>query len=443
MSSTSHHSAPGAAGALEEMRGQVRELTETLWAARPTRELTDTVASIEALKSTLDALELDVVAELEATDAVKDEGWASTRDFVTAVSGGHVGSGPQLVRLSGDLTKAFFAPVGQGLADGWLSTAKAGVITRAVDALPGTCDRQRAVSVMLDEAKRLNASELTKAGKHLLRIVDPDGENRADEQALDQEERAAHRGRFLGVTPDQCGGAWIRGRCSAEDAALLRSALMPLAAPVPTGTPTCESSTCDTPGCGHDGRDPRDHGARMLDALTELCRRAQTADLLPEQHGATPRVMLTLDFETLRNQSGHATTEDGIDIPAGALRRLCCDAEVIPVVLGTRSEVLDVGRLRRLVTAAIWKALVARDQRCRFPGCRRPPLMCHAHHVVHWVDGGPTSLDNLLLLCGHHHRLVHSGPWRVQLDTAGEAVFHPPPGTTRERLISPRPPPRE
>jgi len=95
------------------------------------------------------------------------------------------------------------------------------------------------------------------------------------------------------------------------------------------------------------------------------------------------------------------------------------------------------------VTPAIWKALVARDRHCRFTGCRRPPLMCHAHHVRHWVDGGLTSLDNLLLLSGHHHRLVHAGPWQVELDPAGDAVFVPPQGLTRDRLIAPRPPPGE
>lgn len=442
-SSSQHQPIGGAAAVLEGMRRQVRELARTLWAARPAGELTDTVAAIESLKSTLDGLELDVVAELEATNGVREEGWASTRDFVTAVGGGHLGSGPQMVRLSRDLAEEVFTPVADGLGDGWLSTAKAVVITRAVTALPGACDRRRAVEVMLDEAKRLNASELARAGKHLLHVIDPDAQDRADERALDREARAAHHGRFLGVTPDQCGGAWIKGRCSAEDAALFRSTLMPLAAPTPTGEPTCQPETCQTPGCGHDGRDPRDHGARMLDALTELCRRAQTAELLPDQHGATPRVMITLDAETLRTGIGQATTEDGLDIPASALRRICCDAEIIPVVLGGRSEVLDVGRLQRLVTPAIWKALVARDRHCRFPGCRRPPLMCHAHHVVHWIDDGPTNLANLLLLCGHHHRLVHSGPWRVELDPCGHAEFRPPPSMTRERLVSPRPPPRE
>jgi hypothetical protein len=427
-------------GALEAIRRQVRELSETLWAARPARELTDTVTSIEALKSTLEAVELDVIAELEDTGGVREEGWASTRDFVTAVAGGDHGSGPRMVGLAEDLTTDLFAPVASGLRDGWLSSAKAVVITGAVNALPSTCDRSRAVTLMLEEAKRLNASELRRAGKHLLTVVDPEGDDRRLERALDREERAAHLHRFLAVTDDRAGGNWLRGRGSAEDSALIKTTLMSLAAPVPT---VCDPNTCRVPGCGHDGRDPRDHRARMFDALVEVCRLVQTADLLPQQHGARPRLTVLMDHVDLVAGLGVGVTEDGTEIPASAVRRLCCDAEVIPAVLGSAGEVLDVGRTSRLVTAAIWKGLVARDRNCRFPGCRRPPLMCHAHHVKHWIDGGPTSLENLLLLCGHHHRLVHAGPWRVELEPGGNVGFLPPPGATRDRLIAPRPPPRE
>ena len=80
----------------------------------------------------------------------------------------------------------------------------------------------------------------------------------------------------------------------------------------------------------------------------------------------------------------------------------------------------------RLVTAAIWKALVVRDRHCRFPHCTRPPIMCHAHHITHWIDGGATSLDNLLLLCGHHHRLIHAGPWVIKTTAPGQFAFLPP-----------------
>ena len=223
-------------------------------------------------------------------------------------------------------------------------------------------------------------------------MLDPDGEDRRDERALDRVERAAHLNRHLTITEDHAGGAWIKGRCSTEDAALIKATLIPLAAPHPSTGPVCDPDTCTVPGCGHDGRDPRDHGTRMLDALVEACRRLQTTDLLPDSHGASPRITVTMDLTDLRDQSGFGATETGEQLTATTLRRICCDADLIPAVLGTDSAVLDVGRTQRLVTAAIWKALVARDQHCRFPNCTRPPLMCHAHHIVHWVDGGPTSL---------------------------------------------------
>lgn len=166
----------------------------------------------------------------------------------------------------------------------------------------------------------------------------------------------------------------------------------------------------------------------MWDALVGLAQHALDTDLAPECHGARPRVTITIPWDTLRRGVGLASTEDGLDLTAGAVRRLACAADVIPVILGSRSEVLDVGRLHRLVTAAIWRALVARDQHCRFPGGTRPPVMCHAHHVVHWADGGPTSLDNLVLLCGHHHRTVHGTPWQVRIGADdGRPEFLPPP----------------
>ncbi len=87
------------------------------------------------------------------------------------------------------------------------------------------------MQVLLADAKALDASELKKIALHLVTVVDPDGEERRDEKALDRQERAAHHGRHLSVTDDQAGGAWIKGRCTAEDAALIKATLIPLAAP--------------------------------------------------------------------------------------------------------------------------------------------------------------------------------------------------------------------
>ena len=101
---------------------------------------------------------------------------------------------------------------------------------------------------------------------------------------------------------------------------------------------------------------------------------------------------------------GCATTETGEELTAWTVRRLCCHADLIPVVLGGPSEVLDAGRTQRLVTPAIWKALVVRDRHCRLPGCTRPPVMTHARHLIHWADGGPTTLGHLRPASPHHPR---------------------------------------
>jgi hypothetical protein len=134
----------------------------------------------------------------------------------------------------------------------------------------------------------------------------------------------------------------------------------------------------------------------------------------------------------LRKPDGSGWLDTGEELPAGTLRRLACDADLIPAVLDSASVPLDLGRTHRLVAFALWMALIARDRHCAFPGCRRPPIMCHAHHIRHWADGGVTSLDNLVLLCGTHHRLIHDTPWQVRLSREDRRPeFLPPP--TRHR----------
>jgi hypothetical protein len=108
------------------------------------------------------------------------------------------------------------------------------------------------------------------------------------------------------------------------------------------------------------------------------------------------------------------------------VRQLACDAKVIPAVLGGDGQVLDLGRSRRLITGALRRALEVRDRGCAFPGCDRPPRWCDGHHIHPWVDGGPTSLDNSVLLCGFHHRVIHRGHWIVRLGGNGLPEFIPP-----------------
>jgi hypothetical protein len=95
-------------------------------------------------------------------------------------------------------------------------------------------------------------------------------------------------------------------------------------------------------------------------------------------------------------------------------------------VLGSHSEVLDVGRMRRLVTPAIRKALILRDRGCCFPTCDRPASWCETHHAVPWVEGGATSLDSCLMLCRRHHVIIHEGQWQVRFGPDRHPEFIPP-----------------
>jgi HNH endonuclease len=120
-------------------------------------------------------------------------------------------------------------------------------------------------------------------------------------------------------------------------------------------------------------------------------------------------------------------------------RRLACDAGLIPAVLGAASERLDVGRLRRLVTPAIRRALNLRDGGCRFPGCDRPVAWCDAHHLLSWIQGGQTCLANMILLCRRHHVLVHEYDWSIRLDHhTGVVTAHDPTGRPLDLVSHPR-----
>ncbi len=130
-------------------------------------------------------------------------------------------------------------------------------------------------------------------------------------------------------------------------------------------------------------------------------------------------------------------TEEGSRVSAETSSRLCCDAEVVPIERGADGSVLDVGRRQRTVGWRLRKALDARDGGCRFPGCGSR-LRTHAHHITHWAHGGETAMDNLVLLCPFHHRAVHEGGWRVEMDERRVPNFFNPLGVPMP--VVPEPP---
>src|SRR4051794_36074606 len=309
---------PGASPtqALADAVALVRDAAETLWSARSDDELVEVVGLVQEVTSALAAVEAGAVVEVDARDLARERlHYGSTGDWLTHLAGLRHGEGKRRVKqahaLCGPLTRTR-----QGLLDGTVSPSQAEVIVRTVDDLPpGDWVRRRGEKVLLRQATHLTASELAKAGRHVVEVVDPDGVERRLEAALERDERAAHLNRYLTISEDRAGGVRVRGRGSAEDGALLKAALMPLTCPEPVTDP--ES--------GEQYPDPRDHGTRLWDALVATARHALATDLPPQTHGTPARLLVTLDHATLRDALGVGTTADGTDLPPEALRRLACD----------------------------------------------------------------------------------------------------------------------
>lgn len=301
------------------------------------------------------------------------------------------------------------------LAAGGISRAHAGVIVQVMDTLPaGLGDEalEAAERQLVGWCRQFDPVEVARLGRRLWEVVDPDGADAREAELLERREREAKRQRYLSFGPDGFGRHGLRGRFDTEAAAIISAALDPLAKPL--------ASTAD-------GSDPRGPAQRYADALVEVCRRQLDAGDLPSRGGEKPQVMVTIGLDQLQTRTGSGLLDTGERLSPGAVRKLVCDAQVIPAVLGGDGQPLDLGRASRTFSSAQRRALGLRDgDGCAFPGCDRPMAWCDGHHIRHWIDGGSTDLANGVLLCGCHHTTIHRGDWVIQLAADGRPAFHPP-----------------
>jgi hypothetical protein len=173
-------------------------------------------------------------------------------------------------------------------------------------------------------------------------------------------------------------------------------------------------------------------GKAAPEALHQLARHATNHtescnDASPSRHS----LIVAITLEALQPGIGTADIQGHGTLTAGAARRLACDWGIIPAVLGTDSEILDLGSRNRLATPTIRRNIAQRDGGCLFPGCDRPPVGREAHHRQHHIDGGPTAEHNLDLFCPFHHHLVHEGGWSYHIIDKTTLAFQPPDGRPR------------
>jgi uncharacterized protein DUF222/HNH endonuclease len=174
--------------------------------------------------------------------------------------------------------------------------------------------------------------------------------------------------------------------------------------------------------------DDRTAGQRQAEALADACGYVldhASSGVLPESGGHRPHVNVLVRLEDLENRARAGCLDFGGIASPGALRMLCCDASVVPVVMNGRGQPLDVGRATRTIPDGLRRAVAARDRGCAHPGCGRPMTWADCHHIVPWECGGETRLDNLVALCRVHHRQIHSTEWIVRIRD-GLPEFVPP-----------------
>ncbi|HKV87699.1 MAG TPA: DUF222 domain-containing protein [Candidatus Dormibacteraeota bacterium] len=270
-----------------------------------------------------------------------------------------------------------------------------------------------AVGAAFNESKLLGLAREASPGKFHYQCLHYRHSVDAARYAAEQELLAEQRHLRLTTAEDGC--LVMMGVLDPTGGAAVRSALEPLAH-------------------RSGAHDHRTREERLADALVELATGARPVSL-----------QVTSSVETLLAVAGApgAETQFSLPISSRTVERWACDCSVTRILLQD-SVVIDVGRSKRTVEGPVRRALEARDGHCRWPDCDRPPKWSAAHHVVHWVNGGSTGLDNLILLCHRHHRMVHEGGWQlVRSEGDGDIIVIAPMITFGEdRSASANGPPR-
>ncbi|WP_395726787.1 DUF222 domain-containing protein [Nakamurella sp.] len=306
----------------------------------------------------------------------------------------------EYVRVATALTK--LPQVDEAFAQGTLSYSKVRAVTRVADRV----DEE----TLLEQAKVHSAAQLEKVVR---------GYRKADRVDRPVEERRRARWFY-----DDDGMLVLSARLTAEEGALFIAALE-----------QARTGELEPAGCPDEAVDPAQLPSDV-DALVALATMAQAAGPVDSSGDDRHLVVVHADALVLAGEQdpgpdAQCRIEHGPGLTAVAARRLACDAALVAWVSSAvhPGEKLKLGRKTRKISAALRRALRFRDGGCQFPGCPRKRFL-DAHHVVHWADGGPTNLRNLILLCQRHHRAVHDDGFTLNpLPEPGRWVFHRPDGT--------------
>ena len=322
----------------------------------------------------IDMLQLEqsrLAAEFQASGQWDLEGFNSAYDWIRInckvpghVAGNYLAVGAHMAQLGQSV---------QAVLKDEISFAHLAVMAHTADA----------VGKAFDETKLLPLAKEHSPGQFYFKCLHY--RHSMDAKKYAQEQNDLETNHHLTLTTVESGHLLINGVLDPVGGAAVRTALEPLAR---------KSGE----------HDDRKLPQRYADALVEMASGGKPAN-----------IQVTATIETLKGLAGAAAGEMEFSLPvsAVAVQRMACDCSVTRILLSQESLVMDVGRAKRIVSAPLKRALKTRDSHCKWPGCDRPASKCDGHHLWSWIEGGPTDLDNLVLLCRRHHRMVHEGGWQL------------------------------
>jgi hypothetical protein len=324
-------------------------------------------------------------AEFAATDAWEEDGSASAIDWIRFNC--HLTSVAAADRIAvGESLQGMPRSVEAAL-NGEIGFAHLKAMARTADAVGDRFDE----SGLLEKARENSPGKFHFICQHY--------RHAADRKGYEAEQNELVEKRKLTISTCEDGAVLVNGVLDPVGGAALITAIEPLA----------------RKSGAHDDRSLE---RRRADALVELASGG----------GSQAQIQVTSSIETLLGLVGAPGAEMEFSLPVSSttMERLACDSGIARVLLDSESTVIDVGRSKRVVSEPARRALTARDGHCRWPGCDRPASWSAAHHVVHWIHGGTTDLDNLILLCHRHHRMVHEGGWQIVRGDDGRMLTIPP-----------------
>ncbi|KQU70464.1 HNH endonuclease signature motif containing protein [Phycicoccus sp. Root101] len=386
-------------------------IADSLWQVPGSGGLGELLGEVDALSASCDAARVAIVSEAIERGDTSDGSAAMTvtqwvRHHAPSTRAGGAG---QLVAVAVAFAKPCNQPIKEAVDAGRLPVRSAAVVVAEADRLrPALADgaEPHVLEGLIDMAAEHGPRGCRLVRPALLARYGQDGE-------LQLQQDVARR--FVALSQpveDGTGTAEYRLVLDVAGKAVLEAALGPLSSPRPV-----------------DGeRDLRGSEQRRGEALLALVGRAVAAGEGVGPHTKT-QLIVTMDWDALASGVRGAGIviggpESGTMLAPGTVRRLACNASVVPLVLGSAGEVLDQGRAVRFFTPAQTRRLWLRDGGCTYPGCSMPPHWTDAHHLLHWADFGSSDLGNAALLCERHHTTVHSRrlAGRVVRDDAGEWV---------------------